>query len=91
MSFMRLPGARSMLAALPLVAVLAGVKIALAHQRLEVASERSTVLSEMHRVRDEVSRMNIELATLMRPDRLRRVAARRLGMRPPAASQVVRW
>lgn len=82
---------RPWLVTMLLVTVLASGQVALAQQRLDMAAERNAVLRDMDRLKDEISRMKIELATLMRPDRLRRVAVRRLDMRPPAPTQVVRW
>ncbi|MDQ6987677.1 MAG: cell division protein FtsL [Mariprofundaceae bacterium] len=71
--------------------VLAIMQVGIAHQRLQVVAQQSVLQRDVRQLEDEISRMNIELATLTRPDRLRRVAANELGMRPPAAMQVVHW
>ncbi len=72
-----------------LATVLATVQVGMAHQRLQIVAEHSVLQRDVRQLEDEISRMNIELATLTRPDRLRRVAVNELGMRPPAAMQVV--
>jgi len=74
-----------------LVSVLACIQVGVAHERLQVVAEQSLLQRDVRQVEDEISRMNIELATLMRPDRLRKVAVEKLGMRPPSAMQVVHW
>jgi len=71
--------------------VLATMQVGIAHQRLQVVAQQSVLQRDVRQLEDEISRMNIELATLTRPDRLRRVAVNELGMRPPAAMQVVHW
>jgi len=74
-----------------LLSVLACMQIGVAHERLQVVAQQSVLQRDVGQIEDEISRMNIELATLTRPDRLRRVAVEKLGMRPPSALQVVHW
>lgn len=71
------------------VVLLATAQVALAHQRLAVAADSNRLQHEVRQVGDEVNRLNIELAMLTRPERLRAVALDELGMRPPTAAQVV--
>ncbi len=71
------------------VAVLAAAQVALAHQRLDTAAEYNRLQRDVRQTGDEINRMNIELAMLTRPERLRTVALEELGMRPPTAMQVV--
>ncbi|MDX8392059.1 MAG: cell division protein FtsL [Mariprofundaceae bacterium] len=72
------------------ISVLATMQIALAHQRLQVVAEQGILQRDVRQLEDKISRMNIELAMLTRPERLRHVAVNKLGMRPPVAMQVVR-
>jgi len=71
------------------VAVLAAAQVALAHQRLGTAAEYNRLQRVVRQTGAEINRMNIELAMLTRPERLRTVALEELGMRPPTAMQVV--
>jgi len=71
------------------VALLATAKVAVAHQRLDTAVEYNQLQRDVRQMGDEINRMNIELAMLTRPERLRTVALEQLGMRPPTAMQVV--
>jgi len=82
---------RPLLVVALLVSVLACMQIGVAHERLQVVARQSVLQRDVRQLEDEISRMNIELATLTRPDRLRRVAVEKLGMRPPSALQVVHW
>lgn len=70
-------------------AVLATAQVAVAHQRLDTAAEYNRLQRDVRQISDEINRMNIELAMLTRPERLRTVALEELGMRPPTAKQVV--
>jgi len=88
---MRLPALRIrpwLLLALLLV-VLASAQVAVAHQRLETVARHNALQREATRLGDEISRMNIELAMLTRPERLRSVAVGQLGMQAPKPMQVV--
>jgi len=71
------------------VVLLATAQVALAHQRLTVAADSNRLQREVRQAGDEINRLNIELAMLTRPERLRAVALDELGMRPPTAAQVV--
>ena len=71
------------------VAVLATAQVALAHQRLETVGQYNKLQRDVRQAGDEINRLNIELAMLTRPDRLRSIALDELGMRPPTAAQVV--
>jgi len=71
------------------VVLLATAQVAVAHQRLETAGEYNRLQRDVRQAGDEINRLNIELAMLTRPDRLRTVALKELGMRPPTAAQVV--
>ncbi|HCS13922.1 MAG: cell division protein FtsL [Zetaproteobacteria bacterium CG06_land_8_20_14_3_00_59_53] len=71
------------------VVMLATAQVAVAHQRLTVAGEANLLQRAVQQAGDEVNRLNIELAMLTRPERLRELAINELGMRPPTAAQVV--
>lgn len=71
------------------VVLLATAQVSLAHQRLSVAAEFNNLQRDVRQAGDEINRLNIELAMLTRPERLREVALDELGMRPPTAAQVV--
>jgi len=72
------------------VVVLATAQVALAHQRLTVVGDNSRLQRDVQQAGDAINRLNIELAMLTRPEKLREVALNELGMRPPTAAQVVK-
>jgi len=72
------------------VVVLATAQVALAHQRLAVVGDNSRLQRDVQQAGDAINRLNIELAMLTRPEKLREVALGELGMRPPTAAQVVK-
>jgi len=77
-------------AAVAAVALLAAAQVWLSHIRYEV----SLANGETHKAQDEIKReihqLNLELASLTRPERLRKIAQSELGMAPPQPMQVVR-
>jgi len=70
--------------------LLAAAQVGMAHKRLELARQHDTVQHEVRSLHAEISRLTLELATLSRPERLRRLAVAELGMRPPTPMQVIR-
>ncbi len=77
--------------ALALVAgVTAALQVGLSHQRLALAKQQQSLQHQAHRLRAGINRLTIELAMLTRPERLRQLAATKLGMRPPLPMQVIR-
>jgi len=70
--------------------LLAVAQVGMAHQRLDLASQHASVQREVGLLHAEISRLTLELATLSRPERLRRLAVSKLGMRPPTPMQVIR-
>jgi len=70
--------------------LLAAAQVGMTHQRLELARQHAAVQQEVRSVHAEISRLTLELATLSRPERLRRLAVSKLGMRPPTPMQVIR-
>jgi len=81
---------RTWLALLLLPGLLAAAQVGLAHKRLELARQHTAVQNEARSLHAEISRLTLELATLSRPEKLRRVAVSELGMRPPTPMQVIR-
>lgn len=68
--------------------LLAATQVWISHLRYELSQERQQLDHDRTSLAAEISRLQIELTSLSRPERLRRVAAR-LGMRPPTPMQVI--
>ncbi len=81
---------RPWLAMLLLAGSLAAAQVGISRQRLTLAGQQAASQRETRQLRIEINRLTLELATMTRPERLRRLAASKLGMRPPAPMQVVR-
>ncbi len=62
----------------------------LAHLRVEDAREKHHVRLEIERIQSDMAKLSIEYANLTRPERLRDLAHRQLGMHAPRPDQVVR-
>ncbi len=72
-----------------LTCFLAAMQIGMTHKRLELARQHTAVQREVHSLHGEISQLALEFATLTRPERLRRLAVERLGMRAPTPMQVI--
>ncbi len=72
-----------------LTGLLAAMQLGMTHKRLELARQHTAVQREVHSLHGEISRLALEFATLTRPERLRRLAVERLGMRAPTPMQVI--
>ena len=72
------------------LALMAAAQINLAHQRNGLSQQLSLTQSKAQSLRAEMNRLNLEMASLTRPERLRALATSELGMVPPSSSQVVR-
>ena len=72
-----------------LVGVLAAGQIWFSHLRYELSLEVQSLSSEKQGVLRESSKLRLELASMIRPERLRKLAQERLGMGPPSPAQVV--
>jgi len=72
------------------VAMLATAQVWLSHIRYELSLETSRVQKEQNELKREMHQLNLELASLTRPERLRKIAQTELGMAPPLPIQVVR-
>jgi len=72
------------------IALLAIAQVWLSHIRYEQSLETSRVQKEMNELKREMHQLNLELASLTRPERLRSMAQTKLGMAPPLPIQVIR-
>lgn len=74
----------------PLLAgALAAGQIWLSHLRYELSLEAQKLNADKQEVLGESSKLRLELASMTRPERLRKLAQKKLGMRPPLPAQVV--
>jgi len=71
-------------------ALLAGALIGLSHLRYELALENQRMTAEKKAIGQESGALRLEVASLIRPERLRQYARDTLGMAPPKPMQVVR-
>jgi cell division protein FtsL len=72
------------------IAILATTQVWLSHLRYETSLETSAVQKEQRELKREIHKLDLELASLTRPERLRKIAQSELGMAPPRPMQVVR-
>lgn len=72
------------------VALMATAQVWLSHLRYELSLETSRIQKEQSELKREMHQLNLELASLTRPERLRKIAHVDLGMAPPLPMQVVR-
>lgn len=79
---------------IPLLVILIGVlsagQVWLSHLRVVVAQQASHAKQEHRLVQQDVQNLKLELASLMRPNTLRRLAHEELGMQAPTSMQVIR-
>lgn len=78
--------------ALPIasIAILATGQVWLSHMRYETSLETSEAQKAQSEQKREIHKLNLELASLTRPERLRKIAQSELGMAPPRPMQVLR-
>ncbi len=67
----------------------AAAQVWLSHVRYELSQQTQRLNAEKQALALEVSKLNLEVASLTRPERLREIAQRRLHMAPPRPLQVV--
>ncbi len=72
-----------------LLALLAVGQVWLSHQRYELAKQHQQVVKQLAEDKAEMKRLQLEMASLTRPERLRELAADKLDMHPPGPMQVV--
>jgi len=68
---------------------MAAAQVWLSHERYELARQHQLVVRQLSEQRAEIKRLQLEMASLTRPERLREAAVRRLDMHPPTPAQVV--
>jgi len=72
-----------------MLAALAAGQVWVSHLRVGEAQEIAKAKHEKIFVQQEVQSLKLEMASLMRPNTLRRLAREELGMRAPKPMQVV--
>jgi len=72
-----------------LLALLAGAQVWVAHARYDLSRHSKQLMTRLSDLRYRVHQLQLERSTLIRPERLRRIARDRLGMVPPQPGQVV--
>ena len=72
------------------ICMLAAAQLWVSHLRVDVAQQLVKLAQERDVLQQDVQGLKLELASLMRPDTLRRLAREKMGMRPPAPMQVVK-
>ncbi|MDQ6965289.1 MAG: cell division protein FtsL [Mariprofundales bacterium] len=72
-----------------LLALLAGLQVWVSNARYDLSRHSKVLMSQLSELRYRVHQLELERATLIRPERLRRIARDRLGMVPPQSGQVI--
>lgn len=72
------------------IALLATGQVWVSHMRYETSLDISAVQKETSAIKGEINTLNLELASLTRPERLRKIAQTELGMAAPRPMQVLR-
>jgi cell division protein FtsL len=72
------------------VGMLSATHIWMSYMRNDISQQMQRLTAEKKSVDMEVSKLRLEIASLTRPERLRRLAADKLGMAAPRAMQVIR-
>ncbi|MDX8407517.1 MAG: cell division protein FtsL [Mariprofundaceae bacterium] len=77
--------------AIPLfIGLLAAAQVWLSHVRYELSQNSQRIMADKQDIALETSKLRLEIASLTRPERLRRLAQQRLHMAPPRPMQVIR-
>ncbi|MDX8413169.1 MAG: cell division protein FtsL [Mariprofundales bacterium] len=72
-----------------LLALLSGAQVWVSHARYDLSRHSKALMSQLSDMRYRVHQLELERATLIRPERLRRIARDHLGMAPPQSGQVL--
>jgi len=72
-----------------LIGLLAGAQVWQAYLRVDTAQEFTKIKKEKVKLQQDVQSLKLELASITRPDTLRRLA-RQMGMSAPTSMQVVK-
>ena len=73
-----------------LLLLVAAGHVSLSYYRNGLAQYKAEVMRAHRSLAGEVDQLHIELASLSRPERLRKLAKTKLGMAPPSPLQVLR-
>jgi len=71
------------------ISVLAASQVWLSHLRIETSQHASLLQREITKQQDKIQALGLEYASLSRPNRLRQLAHRKLGMQAPRPMQVL--
>ncbi len=72
------------------IGLLAAAQVWLSHVRYESSQNTQRLMAEKQKVALEASKLRLEIASLTRPERLRKLAQQQLHMAPPRPMQVLR-
>jgi len=72
------------------VCVLAAGQVWLSHLRMDVSQQVAQLKHERNAIKQDVQNLSLEIASLLRPDTLRRLAREKMGMHSPTPMQVVK-
>lgn len=72
------------------ISTLAAAQVWLSHLRIETSQHASVLQKEITKQHEKIQVLGLEYASLSRPNRLRRLAHRELGMQAPRPMQVLR-
>jgi len=76
---------------LPLMlGLLSTAQVWLSYLRYDLSLEAQSLAAEKQTALKEISKLRIEVASLTRPERLRKLASSKLDMAPPNPMQVIR-
>jgi len=77
--------------AVPLfIGLLSAAQVWLSHVRYELSQSSQLTMADKQDMALETSKLRLEIASLTRPERLRKLAQQRLQMAPPRPMQVIR-
>ncbi|MDX8397171.1 MAG: cell division protein FtsL [Mariprofundaceae bacterium] len=71
-----------------LLSTLAAAQIWLSHLRVELAQSSHLTQQDINTLQENIQKLGLEYASLARPERLRRLAHKQLGMQAPRPMQV---
>ncbi len=73
-----------------LIAILATGQVWVSHLRYKLSLENQQANKERQLLLQQTSKLRLELASLTRPERLRKIAQQHFGMVPPKPMQIVK-
>jgi len=72
------------------VCILSAGQVWLSHIRVDVSEQVAQLKQERNAMKQDVQNLSLEVASLLRPDTLRRLAREKMGMHAPTPMQVVK-